>query len=382
MFSLPFTINPTAIASIKSDLTKLLPKVKSSHRVEALARSLGYTTYASLRVASQNPVAFPGEVRWDQYDSYLREHGFPPSAAPLFIAVAKESIRQLLEKEPYLTMDGISKKPWLVRNDKKETWDEYKERFSSSKEEFFENGSIEQVLRSLAFIPVYQETEAATRQQNSYGLKHKAEKHPSTYPDGSKLGPGYVAQGAFVVAALLLGFSYREYEDAEEVSFLFSSSAEKAAHKNAVKKTLPGSLRRLLKHLSEEKISKIVALSGDKIEIENDLSPSSDGAWQFDMTAEKNLREFSAWSHVRGNLLGFIRSLNAGERMELTALMLIGRGDIAEPHISAEESFRRLCAIYKENMSDDHAAYLAQKPLHDYLMKALTLNAEDLVSIG
>ena len=381
MFSLPFTINPTAVASIKSDLTKLIPKIKSSHRVEALARALGYTTYASLRAASQNPVTFPGEVSWERYDSYLREHGFLPSATPLFIAVTKESIRQLLEKEPYLTMDGISKKPWLVRNNKKETWAEYKERASTSRKEFLENGSIEQVLRSLAFIPVYQKTEAATRQQNSYGLKHKAEKHPSTYPDGSKLGPGYVAQGAVVAAALLSGFSYREYEDAEEVSLLLSTSTKEAAHKNVASSISPGSLRRLLKHLSEEKISKIVALSGDKTEIGNNLS-SSDDAWQLDMTAEKNLKEFSAWSHVREDLLGFIQSLNAGERMELTALMLIGRGDIAEPYISAEKSFRQLCAEYKENMSDDHAAYLTEKPLHDYLMKALALNAEDLVSIG
>ena len=53
MFVLRISVAPSAIERIKVQLTQSLPDVKSSHRVEALGRGLGFRTYAALRAVSQ-----------------------------------------------------------------------------------------------------------------------------------------------------------------------------------------------------------------------------------------------------------------------------------------------------------------------------------------
>ena len=56
MFVLRIPVTLSAIELIKADLTKHLSEVKSSHRVEAIGRGLGFRTYAALLAASRSPV--------------------------------------------------------------------------------------------------------------------------------------------------------------------------------------------------------------------------------------------------------------------------------------------------------------------------------------
>lgn len=49
----------------------------------------------------------------------------------------------------------------------------------------------------------------------SYWLKHVAEKYPCTYPDGQRLGPSYVPNGALIAAAIHAGFSCKHGFDHE-----------------------------------------------------------------------------------------------------------------------------------------------------------------------
>ena len=75
------------IDSMKADLTNYLPHIKSSHRVEALARGLGFKTYAALRAVDlfwDGP--FWAEVNWSAFNDYLKEKGFNSTAKPLYLA--------------------------------------------------------------------------------------------------------------------------------------------------------------------------------------------------------------------------------------------------------------------------------------------------------
>ncbi len=61
---------------LKKELGLKLPAVKSSHRVEALARGLGWKSNAALRASL---ICGPTEcnVRDERFEAYLRERGFP-----------------------------------------------------------------------------------------------------------------------------------------------------------------------------------------------------------------------------------------------------------------------------------------------------------------
>ena len=57
------------VDSMKADLAKYLPHIKSSHRVEALARALGFKTYAALRAVDlfrDGPIL--AEVNWSSFN--------------------------------------------------------------------------------------------------------------------------------------------------------------------------------------------------------------------------------------------------------------------------------------------------------------------------
>jgi len=68
-------ISLSKIDILKKELGILLPDVKSSHRVEAMARGLGWNTNAALRaeLAEGPSIRMVDEAR---FDSYLAEHGF------------------------------------------------------------------------------------------------------------------------------------------------------------------------------------------------------------------------------------------------------------------------------------------------------------------
>lgn len=63
------------IESLKRELSRLLPTVKSSHRVEAMARGLGWNTHAALRadLATHPTGRIPDRKA---FEIYLRDHGF------------------------------------------------------------------------------------------------------------------------------------------------------------------------------------------------------------------------------------------------------------------------------------------------------------------
>ena len=220
MFTFPIHIAfAEQIDSMKADLTKYLPDIKSSHRVEALARALGFKTYAALRARDlfKSPIYI--EIDWLAFSNYLKGKGFLPTAKPLYLAAGRASIRLILETpglEPNLTREGLGIN---TEHHKGETAQEYVERFRRAREDMLLDSSVVEFLRSYSLVSRIPHTKTITTKRGAYGLKHIAENASFFYPDGEESRADYVCTGSLICAALHAGFYYKSYPDSQSVHF-------------------------------------------------------------------------------------------------------------------------------------------------------------------
>lgn len=223
MFSPFITLAESAINSIKAELAKTLPDVKSSHRAEALARGLGLNTYASLLAATKGAHYHSASFEWKGASTYLANHGFFPPAKPFFIAVGRCAVQEVLQQEPILTMSGLGDGgPHRKADGTRETAEEQVLRFRKWRAEFMADQSIEQFLRAVDLVGRFKKIKTINKKAFSYGLKHTAEKRFCAYPDGEILGPNYVSNGALIAAAINVGFVYKR--DGNSLNAFFNMS--------------------------------------------------------------------------------------------------------------------------------------------------------------
>ncbi len=198
MFTLEITVTPDRLDAIKGDLTRTLPYIKSSHRCEAIARGLGFRTYASARTLARSKAPDSVPVHGRAFIDYLAEHGFVVSAEPFYHAAAKVALRDIAKMHPRLTMWGIGiGQPERKADGKWENWQDRKAKFIEAREELMSDGAVGSFLTSLAFATKVKRTMTIREGTSSYWLKHIAENFVCTYPHGNKLGPQYVSNGAF-----------------------------------------------------------------------------------------------------------------------------------------------------------------------------------------
>jgi hypothetical protein len=95
------TLSLSEIEFIKRELATLLPDVKSSHRVEAMARGLGWNSNAAMR-AELALGAAARKVDDSAFSAYLRDHGFGRPSAGVLTLVVK---RCTDDKQSPVTMD-------------------------------------------------------------------------------------------------------------------------------------------------------------------------------------------------------------------------------------------------------------------------------------
>lgn len=220
VFTLPINILfAEQIDSMKSDLAKYLPHIKSSHRVEALARALGFKTYASLRARDLFLSPIETEVNWSAFHDYLKGKGFQVTAKPLYLAAGRASVRLILEMpalEPNLTREGNG-----INTDhhKGETAQEYAKRFHQERLDMLLDSSIVEFLRSYCLVSRIPHTRTVTTKRGAYALKHIAENVSFTYPDGEISPASYVCTGSLICAALHAGFYYKPIAGSQSVHF-------------------------------------------------------------------------------------------------------------------------------------------------------------------
>lgn len=207
------------IDSMKADLTKYLPHIKSSHRVEALARALGFKTYAALHTRDLFLSPIETDVNWLAFNNYLEEKGFRSAAKPLYLAAGRAAIRLILEMprlEPRLTREGIGIN---ISHHKKETAQEYVERFRRARTDMLLDSAVVEFLRSYSLVSRIPHTRTITTKRGAYNLKHIAEKARFFYADGEESPADYVCTESLICAALHAGFYYKSYPDTQSVCF-------------------------------------------------------------------------------------------------------------------------------------------------------------------
>lgn len=211
MFPLHINIDSKAIASLKAELTKSFSNVKSSHRVEALARGFGFSTYAAMLATSQRETYYPAELNWASFDAYLKSHGFCVTAYPLYLAVGRVALQQILSFEQDLTMHGIG-----VGNSIRdpegnwETDDEIEKRFHISRDLFLDDRAVCQFLCAFDVLKKIKPLLSVNKKAGSHILTRLVAGHESTYPDGQIVNIQYVSDGAVIAAAIHAGFTYEK----------------------------------------------------------------------------------------------------------------------------------------------------------------------------
>lgn len=214
MFVLRISVTLPVIDRIKVLLTQSLPDVKSSHRVEALGRGLGFRTYAALRTAVQESAPPLATVTGSHFSDYLKEHGFEVDPAHLYRAAAEVAIQAVLDAMPRLHIYGIGfGRPQRNPDGSRQTPQEQYAEFQERREECLGKHAAEAFLRSLALLERVTVTKTIRSGAGSYRLKHIAENYVCTYPEGGKLGPAYVPNGMLIAAAVHMGFAYKTYMD-------------------------------------------------------------------------------------------------------------------------------------------------------------------------
>jgi hypothetical protein len=209
---IPITLG--TIGTIKHELTETIGQVKSSHRIEASARALGFRTYASMLEAAKSGHATASSANGAIFRHYLNEHGFNVEAIHLYRALARVAVSAVLEANPRLSMRGygFGAPHWEPDLKRFETAEEKYAQFARDRAEFLSRAGFDEFLLALAFVQKIPATKTV-RDAGSYRLKHIAENMPFTTADGTTIGPQYVSNGALIAAALSAGFMMRTYVD-------------------------------------------------------------------------------------------------------------------------------------------------------------------------
>jgi len=213
MIDLSIHITVDAIAQMKLHLNKALPDVKSSHRVEALARGLGFRTNAALRqAAGKNSTTARADAT--AFCQYLAERGFLVEAIHLYRVAAAVAVGRIMASHSRLTHWGyyIGRPQWSV-GCARETSYQYHARFLAEREHLMSDEALDQFLLALGLVQRIPATKTIRAGSGSYRLKHIAENSSCAFPCGARFGPRYVANGVLIVAAVHAGFRYKTHLD-------------------------------------------------------------------------------------------------------------------------------------------------------------------------
>lgn len=198
------------VDSLKAELGRILPDVKSSHRVEAMARGLGWDTNAALRSALADSSA-RCSVDCHAFTGYLKEHGFTETRYDaLEEAVVRcqygdvrATIESVMASQPLLSSNGFRHDDWRKPPHEQEA------DFLAYRRDMLTSASVDEFMRACEYLEQAGRRDTVNKTCTSYGWKHEAERfHKARGP-----GNPYVANGMFIAAALHLGFLVKPIKD-------------------------------------------------------------------------------------------------------------------------------------------------------------------------
>jgi hypothetical protein len=196
------------IELIKVELTRLLPDVKSSHRVEALARGLGWNTNAALRAELARD-HMERIVDDHAFKDYLQDHGFREvdfgtlgeAVVRCKFASERVAIQAVMATEGRLTRYGFG-----IIGHAGQTHEQRVLEFQQKRREMLEPWAVGEFVMAREFLSRFERRKTVNKAAGSYWLKHQAENfhRENGYPGA------YVSNGMLIAAAIDLGLRIAE----------------------------------------------------------------------------------------------------------------------------------------------------------------------------
>jgi hypothetical protein len=195
------------VDGIKRELGHLLSDVKSSHRVEAMARGLGFQTNASLRALLQNGQA-DCTVGDSAFETYLIDRGFPkPPYATLTEAVSRvretqtrQAIAAVMDAFPELSSIGFD-----VYDGENKTESQRQADFEESRAQMLTSRYVEQFKHCVALLSTKPKSANFNTEFTTYKIKHAVERHL----EGLGIPNFHISNGMLIAAAAHLGFQIK-----------------------------------------------------------------------------------------------------------------------------------------------------------------------------
>jgi hypothetical protein len=239
-------VSDTAVVSMKADLRQMLPNVKSSHRIEAIARGLGWATNAAMR-ASLSLGKTQRTLYPDAFSHYLADRGCAAPGQLFFRVVLRAHVQTVMGKNPDLTHHGFG-----VYEEGRISESERQARFTVNRSEMLSDTALGEFERAVEFLSILELTSAPTSVFHSYNLKHSAERWHRRCGIEGRWEREYVSNGMLLAAAFYLGLRVRRASRTSFVGYLNVSTASVRAIADLEKPPLPqlekGELFRAIGH--------------------------------------------------------------------------------------------------------------------------------------
>ena len=211
MLSLSFSIDKAGLPALKSHLRGVVPELSSALRCEALARGIGFRTFASLQAALADGKILNPVVDGQAFYAFANSRSSEVKTSQIYVAVSRFVIANLLKRHDRMFAHGFGfGPPERTTSGKRESPSELYARVTASRADCLDPTFCMEFLRAVALLSKVSKTKTI-RPSGSYWVKHIAENLNCTFPDGELLGPDYVSNGALIFAALHLGFRYRTH---------------------------------------------------------------------------------------------------------------------------------------------------------------------------
>jgi hypothetical protein len=193
------TMTSESIEDMKSDLRTTMSAAGSCHRAEALARGLGWGTYAAMRSAVSGGPAecdvYPGA-----FAAYLSAHGIEATEGHLVQSALRTQIRAVMAAEGQLTHFGFG-----VYNGGRLPVAEWRIKFAENRASMLSDKGVAEFLRACEYLARLDTIKTVNRKHSSYGLKHAAERHHRRNAYADRRTDAYVSNGMLLAAAYHLG---------------------------------------------------------------------------------------------------------------------------------------------------------------------------------
>ena len=197
------------LPQIKSELKDYHPGVKTTHRVEAMARGLGYKTYASLLAALEHGAQSieTNDAAFNQALSLLS--GQSIDGRTLSRSLARVAVRRAQAVEPSLTERGFDSAMPTTSDERRMSFAERRQAFEARRAETLKHWAMDQFELALLYLDMQERRRTINRDYTSYNLKHRAEDLSRNQKLHTHLG-NYVSNGMLIAAAITRGFEYKQ----------------------------------------------------------------------------------------------------------------------------------------------------------------------------